>query len=201
MLYFIIRLTAIILFKVLFRLQAFGRQYIPKKGGFILASNHVSYLDPPVLAAACPRVVHFLALEALFKISLFGRFIRALNAFPLRSASGSLRALRWAIEKLKNGRAVIIFPEGGRSPDARLAEPMRGVGLIAAKANVPIVPAFIAGSEKAMPMQTNRIYPRKIKVYFGKPILLREINVTEDSYQAIAEKVMQEIRVLKERGE
>ena len=204
MLYLIIRTLALILSKLLFRLQAFGQNNIPLKGGFILASNHTSYLDPPILAAACPRMLSFIAKEELFKNAIFGRFITALNAFPLKTETADLRALRWAIGVLKAEGAVAIFPEGGRTTDGELDEPLKGVGFIAAKANVPIIPVFIEGSNKAFPVNSKFIRPKKIKVYFGQPIKLEEFNLqTEgsDLYQRIAQRTMEKIRKLKERGD
>ena len=120
MLYFIIRNLAKCLYKLLFRLQVSGQAHIPKQGGFILASNHASYLDPPALAAACPRIVSFLAKEGLFRNVFFGRFISSLNAFPIKTHSADFGALRLAIKELKAGKVLTIFPEGGRSLDGNL---------------------------------------------------------------------------------
>ncbi len=200
----IIRTLALILSKLLFRLQASGLKNIPLKGGFILASNHTSYLDPPILAAACPRVLSFIAKEELFKNAIFGRFITAVNAFPLKTETADLKALRWAIGALKAGGVVTIFPEGGRTTDGELDEPLKGVGFIAAKANVPIIPVFIEGSNKALPVNSKFIRPKKIKVYFGQPIKLEEFNLqTEhpDLYQRIAQRTMEKISKLRERGD
>lgn len=204
MFYLIIRTLALILSKLLFRVQAFGQCNIPLKGGFILASNHTSYLDPPILAVTCPRVLSFIAKEELFKNAIFGPFITAMNAFPLKTETADLKALRWAIGALKAGGVVTIFPEGGRTTDGELAEPLKGVGFIAAKANVPIIPAFIEGSNKAFPVNSKFIRPKKIKVYFGQAIKLEEFNLqAEDSdlYQRIAQRTMEKIRKLRERGD
>ncbi|MCQ9208896.1 MAG: 1-acyl-sn-glycerol-3-phosphate acyltransferase, partial [Omnitrophica bacterium] len=170
MLYLIVRAIAIILFKFLFRLQVNGLENIPGKGAFILAVNHTSYLDPPVLAAACPRIVSFLAKEELFENKLFAAFITGLNAFPLKSQSGDMKSLRWAIGILKRGKALIIFPEGRRTPDGKLDKPLSGVGLLAAKAVVPVIPAFIQGANKALPIESKFIRLEQIRVYFGRPI-------------------------------
>lgn len=200
MFYSIIRAIAIILFKVLFRLQAFGVGNIPLKGGFILASNHESYLDPPILGAACPRVLSYLGKEGLFKNALSGRFLSALNVIPIKTHSGDIAALRRAIESLEEERPLAIFPEGGRFNDGRLHQPLEGIGLIAAKVSTPIVPAFIAGSGKAMSMRSNFIYPKKIRIYFGEPIWPGEISNElhgRSLYQVIATKTMEEIGRLK----
>ncbi len=198
----IARSLAIVLFKVLFRLQVFGRDNIPLKGGFILASNHISYLDPPALSVACPRELCFLAKEELF-IGVFGRLIANLNAFPIKGQPGELMSLRRAIKELEAGRTLIIFPEGRRTADGRLGKPMPGVGLLAAKAGVCIVPAFIEGSNRALPIDSKFIRPKKIKVYFGKPLWPQEVSTRlarEDFYQALAARTMEEIGRLKPRA-
>ena len=202
MFYVIIRLLAKCLFKILFRLQAFGVENIPSTGGFILASNHKSYLDPPALAVASPRALSFLAREGLFKNAVFDRFISALHAFPLDNQNGDIKALRWAIERLKAGEPVIIFPEGRRVKEDFLYPASKGVGFLAARANVPVVPAFIEGSGRAMPVGSGLIYPRKIRVYFGRALFAQELSVeeAEDYYQKFADQVMAEIKKLKERG-
>jgi len=203
MLYLILRSLTFILCKILFRLQVFGRENIPLKGSFILASNHTSYLDPPLLGAACPRVLSFLAKEELFKIAFLGRLISDLNVYPVNSQSGDFGSLRRAIRELKAGKPFTIFPEGRRTADGRLQEPMRGVGLLAAKAEVPIIPAFIEGSNRALPVHSKFIRPKKIKVYFGRALRPQGISVQlkgRDLYQAIAVRIMEEIGRLREKG-
>ena len=196
----IVRSLAICLFKVLFRLQVSGLENIPLKGGFILASNHISYLDPPALGAACPRELCFLAKEELF-IGAFGRLIASLNTFPIKGRPGELMSLRRAIKELQAGRALTIFPEGTRTADGRLGKPMPGVGLLAAKAGVCIVPAFIEGSNRALPINSKFIRLKKIKVYFGKPVWPQEVSTQldrEDFYQGLAARTMEEIARLKD---
>lgn len=201
MFYLIVRLFIIVLFKLFFRLEAKGSENIPLKGGFILAANHVSYLDPPVLAAACPRVLSFLAKEELFKNRLFGHFLTSLNVFPLKSQASDIRSLRWAIKVLKEGKPITIFPEGRRTYDGKLDKPQRGVGLLAAKADVPIIPAFIDGSIRALPRGSNMIRLHKIKVYFAQGLSAQNLNSKlsgRDLYQALAEEVMEQITQLQQ---
>ena len=202
MLYLITRSIAVVVLKILFRLQAFGVGNIPLKGGFILASNHPSYLDPPILGVACPRVLNYMGKEGLFNNALFGRFLSGLNTFPIKTHSADIRALRRAIEILKAGRPLVIFPEGGRYDDGRLHKPLEGIGLIAAKTDAPIVPAFIEGSSKAMPMHAKFIRPKKIKVYFGRAFRPQELKASAgrgNLYQAIAARTMEEIGRLKNK--
>ena len=201
MLYLSVRFLAIVLFKILFRLQAFGRENIPLKGGFILAGNHTSYLDPPVLAAACPRKLHFLAKEELFKTAFLKKLINSLNTFPINNQSGDLGSLRRAMKELKAGRPLVIFPEGRRASGGELVQPLKGIGFLAAKAGVSIVPTFIEGASGALPIGSKFVRPKKIRVYFGRAFKPQEIIRRlkgKDYYRSIAELTMNEIARLKE---
>jgi len=202
MLYLIIRSLAVVLFKLLFGLQAFGRENVPLKGGVILAGNHVSYLDPPVVAAASPRIVYFLAKENLFRGPFFGPFIRSLHAFPVKARAADLKAMRWSVESLKKGKTIIVFPEGGRSFPDQPEKPLAGVGFLAVRANVPIVPTFLEGTYQAMPQDSKCVHPfTRIKVYFGTPIYPQDVNAASDKerYEALANKTMEAITALKMR--
>ncbi len=202
MFYLVIRSLGILLFKVLFRLQVWGVKNIPLKGGFILAGNHTSYLDPPILGVACPRKLCFLAKEELFRNAFFGRFITALNAFPISSRTGDVKSLRRAIRKLETGKGLGIFPEGGRTTDGGSVEPMQGVGFLATRTGVPIVPTFIEGSNMALPIHAKFIRLKKIKVYFGRPVRSEDIKQQlkgSNPYQTIAETIMKEISRLKRK--
>jgi 1-acyl-sn-glycerol-3-phosphate acyltransferase len=200
MLYLFIRFVTLFLCRILFRLEVFGQNNIPLEGGFILASNHASYLDPPLLGVACPRILYFLANKELFKNIFFARFISSLNAFPIDTQTGDLKTLRWAIRELKAGKPLAIFPEGRRTFDGELEKPKLGVGFLAIKAGVCIVPTFIKGSKEALPREGKFIRLKKIAVYFGPPIKIEEFSKqlsNTELYQAIAEKVMAQISRLK----
>ena len=140
--------------------------------------------------------------EELFKGTL-GLLIANLNVFPIKGQPGELMSLRRAIKELEAGRALAIFPEGRRTPDGRLGEPMPGVGLLAAKTGVCIVPAFIEGSNRALPIDSKFIRLKKIKVYFGKVLWPQELSPglnSQDFYQGIAARTMEEIGRLKPRA-
>ena len=202
MFYLAVRTLAIVLFKVLFRLQVWGVKNIPLKGGFILAGNHISYLDPPILGVACPRELCFLAKEELFRNALFGRFITALNAFSVSSRIGDVKSLRRAIRELETGKGLGIFPEGARTMDGESVEPMQGVGFLATRTGVPIVPTFIEGSNMALPIHAKFIRLKKIKVYFGRAVRAEDIEQQlkgSNPYQTIAETIMKEISRLKRK--
>jgi 1-acyl-sn-glycerol-3-phosphate acyltransferase len=193
MLYSFLRFNIILILKLFFRFEVKGRQNVPKKEGFILASNHLSILDPMVLGAACPRKLNFMAKHELFKNPLFARFIMSVGAFPLKRGEADRSALKEGIRRLKNGAAVVLFPQGSRIvEDNATVQP--GVAFLAFNAGVPIIPAFIKGTESAMPRGARFIRHRKISVSFGEPIFIERR--CKPNYQEIARDVMSRIRDL-----
>jgi 1-acyl-sn-glycerol-3-phosphate acyltransferase len=192
MLYRVVSLLALIACKVLFRLRAQGLEYIPRKGGFILASNHISYLDPIVLGAICPRKLNFMAKQELFCHPLISWFLSQVGAFPVKRDSADLSSLKYAMRCLKEGKALILFPEGSRRFDSASTEPYAGIGFLTAKLYVPVIPVFIEGTEKALPAGAKFIRPAKISVHFGKQISIER----RVPYQDVAKHIMENIRHL-----
>ena len=190
MLYRIVSLLAFIACKILFRCQVKGIENIPKRGGFILASNHVSYLDPVVLGAICPRRVNFMAKEELFCHPLISWFLAQVGAFSVKRDSADLSALKYALRCLKVGEALVLFPEGSRRFDSVSTEPYAGIGFLTAKLDVPVIPAYIEGTERALPRGAKFIRPAKISVHFGKQISIER----RVPYQDIARHIMDNIR-------
>lgn len=144
----------------------------PDGGPVILAANHESYLDPPLIGMAFPNRLRFVAWDGLFKVPVLGFLIRALGAVPVsqenkNSAAGLLREVIGFIE---DGFSVLIFPEGVRSPDGKLLPLEGGVALIASKTGVPIVPVWIDGTWEAYPLQRTLPRPKHVAVTFGDPI-------------------------------
>lgn len=148
-----------------------GREHIPATGGVLIVSNHTSHLDPPAVGAAAWRPVYFLAKAELFRVPLFGPLIRAVHAFPVNRASADRAALRRCDDLLRAGQALVVFPEGTRSPDGVLQQPELGAALIALRAGVPVVPAVVIGSNQAMPPGSVFIRPVQVTVRFGKPFV------------------------------
>lgn len=194
MLYFILRSAALLAFKLLFQIKAFGRNNIPKSGGFILASNHASFLDPIALGAVCPRKLNFMARHDLFQNPLFSWIISRVGAFPVKRDSADISALKEAIKRLKNGNVLTVFPEGTRGFAGRIGQPHAGIGFLAANVNVPVIPAFIKGTEVILPRGAKNIRLSRIFVRFGKQVKLER----ELPYQDIAAAIMQNIDALRE---
>jgi 1-acyl-sn-glycerol-3-phosphate acyltransferase len=181
-----------IFYKTFFRLEVSGLKNIPRGQGFILASNHVSYLDPTVLGVACPAALNFMAKEELFKNPFFGWILRKVHAFPLRRGAADLSAIKEAMRRVKRGQALLIFPEGTRQAGGKLGQPQAGIGFLAEKLSVPIVPAFVRGTDKALGPGAKFIRLQKISVHFGKQIDVER----RPAYQDTAFKVMEAIRHL-----
>lgn len=204
MFYALSKILAALLFKLLFRFEVHGRENIPKRGGCILASNHVSFLDPVALVVACFRTLHFMARDDLFTLPILGKFLLRVNVFPLKKERVDIEAIKKALGKLTEDKIVALFPEGGRIFNGRLGSGELGVGLLAYKAKVKIIPAFVKGSDLALPQHAKFIRLKKIKVYFGKPLVLDDIinNSAEKKqiYQQTTDAVMQSITQLKEKA-
>lgn len=157
----------------LWRLRARGLEHVPLEGGVILAANHQSFLDPPLVAACVPREISFMARRSLFAIPLFRRVIAACNAFPIDRDAGDVRGIKNAIDRLKSGSALVMFPEGTRTRDGRIGRMKPGIRVIAARAGVPIVPVRLQGLYEVWPK--GRPLPRlrgQVTITFGKPVRL-----------------------------
>jgi len=192
MLYKIATSLSNFVFSFFFKIKISGQENIPREGGFILASNHLSYLDPAVLAIACPREVNFMAKAELFRIPLFANLIRSLGAFPVKRNTADIYALREAIKRVKAGNGLLVFPEGGRKNGSTDLEPQAGIGFLAAKINAFVIPVFISGTDIALPKGARIIKPSKVSVSFGKQISLER----GLSYKEIAQRIMDNIRRL-----
>ena len=199
--FYFIRFCVCVWLKIWLRLESHGSKNIPAEGGVLLASNHVSYLDPPVVACGFRhRVVRFMARDTLFKGRIGGWFMRGVLCVPIDRTRGDVGALRKGIQLLKSGEVMAVFPEGTRSPDGEMKEAKGGMGFLIAKAGVPVVPVYVDGTYRAMPKGSNRIKPGKVRVYYGSPIQPSELPVAEkgrDAYHAIGAFVMDRIARLK----
>jgi len=166
-LYGILKPPAVAVMRLLFRLEPRGREHVPMTGPVLLAANHVSVLDPPLVGGAAPRELHFMAKEELFRIPLFGRLIAGLNAHPVKRDGSDSRALKAAIRLLAEGHAMLVFPEGTRGVEGRLGEGKAGAGMLAVMSGAPVVPVFVSGSARALPPGQAVPRPAKIRVTFG----------------------------------
>jgi 1-acyl-sn-glycerol-3-phosphate acyltransferase len=178
---------------MLFHISVQGRENIPVSNGFILASNHTSYLDPIILGVVCHKELYFVVKRELFRLGAFSWLIKNLNTFPITRGQPELSALKKILKKLRQGGIVVIFPEGTRSKDGRLGKPEKGAGLIAIKSNLPVVPVYIQGTYEALPVGSRCIRLNPIKVWFGKPISSDVLKNAKDLEHA-SNIIMEEIK-------
>jgi 1-acyl-sn-glycerol-3-phosphate acyltransferase len=191
MFYAFVCLTCPVVFKCLGGFDVYGRENVPKKGGFIAAANHVSYLDPLAIGISCPRRMSYMARHDLFSNPIFNGIIRNLGAFPVKRKTADLSAIKEAIKRLKEGKGLLIFPEGTRQTGGSMAEQAQpGIGFLAAKAQVPVIPVFVKGTEKALPKNARCIHRARISVYYGKQISFER----RLPYQEIAQIILEGIR-------
>lgn len=176
--------------KTFWRFEVQGHQYIPKQGGVIIAANHLSLADPPVVGCSLQREVHFLAKEDLFRIPLFGNLIRTFNALPLRRKEPDIRIFKILIRLLKSGEILVMFPEGTRRYGQGFGRPQPGVGLLAARAQVPVVPTYIHNTHYLLRLA-------KIAVVFAPPIPPPSLTKNKECYQRFSWMVMDKIKELK----
>lgn len=153
-----------------FQPRTFNPTYIPKKGGFLLVSNHQSFVDPMFSATPISRQCCFAARDSLFKIPFFGRFVHSFNAIPLKRGQADLTAMKIFIEKLRDGFGLVLYPEGTRTSDGKIAEIKPGFCLLARRTNVPVIPAVIDGAFERWPRHKKFFSPGKVFVIYGKPI-------------------------------
>jgi len=196
-----VRWTVGIWLKLWLRLEAHGTENVPATGGCVLASNHVSYLDPAVVVCGLRhRNVRFMARDTLFAGRFRNWFFHAIRCVPLDRTRGDVAALRKGINILKAGEVLGVFPEGTRSHDGNLHPAKGGIGFMIAKAGVPTVPVYVQGTFEALPRDARKIKRTRVRVYYGSPIPFEEITALgdgKDVYQRVGELVMSRIAALR----
>ena len=202
MLYLITVIVSYIILKLFFGLEVQGAENIPSKGAFILASNHLSHFDPPILGAVCyrykKRILNFLAKEELFYNKIFSWYIRKLKAFPIRRKFGDIGAIKESIRRIRNSEAIVIFPEGGRSVEGDIKEGFRGIALLAIKTKIPVIPVFIKGSDSTFGVASKSIKFSKIFLKFGEPLIF--YGEGPHAYSEITTRIMSAIRELSDKS-
>ena len=176
-------------FRLILRCRITGLENIPTTGA-VLAPNHQSFWDIPLIAVMVSRRVHFMAKEELFRVPVFGAIIRSLLAFPVKRGAPDRTAIRYAIEKLQEGDLVVVFPEGTRSKTGELGPFAPGAALIAMKAGVPMVPVALIGTNRIL--RNGGLLPR-IEIHFDTSVPMTS-PISAESRKTL-EEVGQEVRI------
>ncbi|MBI3804741.1 MAG: 1-acyl-sn-glycerol-3-phosphate acyltransferase [Nitrospirae bacterium] len=198
--YRIAHIVVWMLARLFFRLQVIGVSEIPREGGVIVAANHNSYFDIPLLGCALFRRADNIAKAELFQNRLVGALFRMFGGFPVRRGTIDRQALAEAVGRLRAGHLLAMYPEGTRSKDGRLQPPKPGIGMIVAQSGAKVVPAFIRGTDPVRPF-------KPVTVVFGKPIDFKaEIELFQAAekegmnpkklYATISQEIMTQIAAL-----
>ncbi|MGA2245216.1 MAG: lysophospholipid acyltransferase family protein [Verrucomicrobiota bacterium] len=192
-----------------FRWRIFDPQNVPLQGSVILASNHASYLDPPLVGAGLRRDINYLARESLFRFPGIGALLRSWNSVPVDRDGGGARGLKAILDRLLAGGAIILFPEGTRTKDGNLQPARSGIGLTVIKSTAPVVPVRVFGTYEAYGRHIKFPRPRRIMVKYGHPLNFEKLRIEaktcdkarlKEIYQQVANEVMAAIATL-EPGE
>lgn len=192
MLYRLGRFLAGVFATWLLGLRVRNAELVPRTGGFLLVANHLSYLDPLIIGAACPRQINFMAKVELFRRAWFAWVLRKVHAFPVKRHAADPSAIKEALKRVRRGEGLLIFIEGARQPEGRLGKPQAGAGFLAARLGVPVVPLFIRGTGMVLPEGAKRITPHPVSVAFGRPFHPDTARENEE----ISARIMDEIRRL-----
>lgn len=175
---------------------------VPRDGPVILAANHASYIDPPLVGAGLPRPLNYLARENLFSLPILRTILHKVNAVPVDRDGGGAAGLRAILDRLLAGGAILLFPEGTRTPDGQLRTARSGIGLTVIKSNAPVVPVRIFGTYEAW--GRHRVWPRphRVAVKYGRPLPFAELRTEAHSctkarlkaiYHQVARDIMEAI--------
>jgi 1-acyl-sn-glycerol-3-phosphate acyltransferase len=194
MFYYISKFVVSIYYYLFYRIKVSGREHIPKKGGFVLCSNHLSVNDPIVLGFSLNRPIHFLAKKEIFQNKFFGFVLKTLHAIPVNRENVDMATFKAVLSVLKGGNCVCIFAQGTRIKEIDAKSAKSGIALFALKADVPIIPVCIS---------TNYKHFSKVYVNIGEPVLLdkyKDTKIKTEGLNEITENVMTKISELHVKG-
>jgi len=189
-------------FAFYFRWRVFNCERVPLKGPVILAANHESFLDPPLVGSGLKRDINFLARKSLFRLPVLGWVLRTVNAVPVERDGGGAAGLKAIVDRLRAGGAIILFPEGTRTTDGRFQPARSGVGLTVIKSEAPVIPVRVFGLYRAWGRHMRFPLPRSIAVKYGRPVDFSALRAEaktcgkarlKEIYQQVADEIMAEI--------
>ncbi len=194
-----------IAYRIYFRVEWFNSERVPGSGPVILASNHASILDPPLVGTALHRGISYLARESLFRFWGVGWVLRNWDAVPVDREGGGARGLKAILDRLLAGGGIILFPEGTRTLDGKLQPARSGIGLTVIKSSAPVVPVRVFGTFEAFGKEVPFPRPHKIMAKYGQPMYFAELRAEARTctkprlkaiYQEVADQIMAAIAKL-----
>lgn len=201
-LYGICHYVITVLYDSAFRGEVVGLENLPKTGPFIVASNHASHLDPPAVGCHIPRQLAFFARKTLWKGGFATWWLNGVGAIPVdRDGTSDIGAMKNVLRALQAGKVITLFPEGTRSPDGTLQPPKSGVGMIACRSAVPVVPARIFNSHIAFGRDGKLRPGTRMSIVYGRPLQPADYDdpkAGKERYQLASEKIMAAIAALQE---
>ena len=198
------------MFAVYFRWRAYGAENVPLKGGVILASNHASFLDPPLVGSGLKRDINYLARESLFRFPGIGALLRSWNAVPVDRDGGGAKGLKTILDRLLAGGGIILFPEGTRTLDGKLQPARSGIGLTVIKSDAVVLPVRTFGTFEAYGRNHKFPRPFRVVVKYGEPMRFEKLRAEakecsrvrlKEIYQEVADKIMTAIAKLEPRAD
>ncbi len=188
MIYYMLYFSTKVLSWLCFPYKTYQTRNIPRQGGFILASNHASNLDPMLLGICSVRRINFMAKIELFK-GFVGFVLSNVGAFPVKRGESDFGAMREALRRLKEGCALLIFVEGTRRIGNETPKAQAGVGFLAMKSGVPIVPVYLQGTNKVWAPGTKFFKRGPVSATFGEPFFVSDAPTYEEASQRILDKI------------
>ncbi len=191
---------AIVTYDIFFRGEVTGLENLPTEGSFLIAANHASFLDPPLIGSQVQRQIAYFARKTLWKPGVAAWWLDTVGTIPVdRDGGQDVSAIKRVLRALKEDKGLILFPEGTRSPDGSLQAPKAGVGLICCRAQVPVVPVRIFGSFEAYGKGRGLRLGTPVSIVFGRPVppsVYDEPGAGKERYQIASSRIMERIAAL-----
>ncbi len=192
-------------FATYFRWRVYNHERVPLRGAVILAANHASFLDPPLVGSGLHRDINYLARKSLFRYPVLGWILRKVNAIPVDREGGGAAGLKAIMDRLHAGGAIILFPEGTRTLDGQLQPARSGIGLTVIKSDAPVIPVRVFGTHRAWGKGVRVPRPVSVAVKYGQPMCFDHLRAEakecskvrlKEIYQQVADEIMAAIAKL-----
>lgn len=187
------------LYRFYFGCSFYNAERVPEQGPVIIASNHASFLDPPLVGSGLKRAINYLARENLFRFPIVGWVLRRWQSVPVDREGGGAKGLKAILDRLLDGGGIILFPEGTRTRDGKLQPARSGIGLAVIKSTAPVVPVRVFGTFEAFNRNMRFPRPHHVTVKYGRPMLFEQLRAEaktcskprlKEIYQQVADELM-----------